>query len=67
MLSELLGELNASHTGARVHSHGQAGLSRRVSLGAFYDQKHTGNGLKIEEILKLVVRSRTGRTRSRSA
>jgi C-terminal processing protease CtpA/Prc len=49
LLSELLGELNASHTGAR------SGLGSNYStavLGAFYDEKHTGDGLKIKEILK---------------
>lgn len=49
LLSEILGELNASHTGARVHSKRWA--KQTGYLGAFYDQKHTGNGLKIEEIL----------------
>ena len=49
MLSELLGELNASHTGARVYAKRWA--KQTGYLGAFYDQKHTGNGLKIEEIL----------------
>ena len=49
MLSELLGELNASHTGGRVFPKRWA--KQTGYLGAFYDQKHTGNGLKIEEIL----------------
>lgn len=48
LLSELLGELNASHTGARFYGHG-APLST-ASLGAFYDENYSGEGLKIAEI-----------------
>ncbi len=50
MMSEMLGELNASHTGARY-----GGTSARLStasLGAFYDEDYDGAGLKIKEILK---------------
>lgn len=49
VLSELLGELNASHTGAR------SGVGTRYStavLGAFYDNEYKGDGLKIKEIIK---------------
>ena len=49
MLSELLGELNASHTGARVYP--ERWPKQTGYFGAYYDQKYTGNGLKIEEIL----------------
>lgn len=48
LLSELLGELNASHTGARFYGDG-ARLST-ASLGAFYDENYSGEGLKIAEI-----------------
>lgn len=50
MLSEMLGELNASHTGARYGS--DEGWPATASLGAFYDESYEGNGLKIKEIIK---------------
>ena len=49
LLSELLGELNASHTGARYRT-----LSSGVAagcLGVLYDNSFDGEGLKIKEIL----------------
>lgn len=49
MLSELLGELNASHTGARYGASGAA-LST-ANLGLFYDETYKGDGLKVKEIL----------------
>ena len=49
MLSEVLGELNASHTGARYFG-GGANLST-ATLGLFYDQTYDGDGLKVEEII----------------
>lgn len=49
MLSELLGELNGSHTGARYYAPGAA-LST-AELGVFYDNNFSGNGLKIKEVL----------------
>lgn len=48
-LSEILGELNASHTGAR-YSGGGASLST-ASLGAFYDSSYEGDGLKVTEVV----------------
>jgi tricorn protease len=51
LLSELLGELNASHTGCR-YAHPQANLDATASLGLFYDQSFVGNGLKVSEVLK---------------
>ena len=48
LLSETLGELNASHTGGRAYGAG-ANLAT-ASLGAFYDENYEGNGLKIAEI-----------------
>jgi len=51
MLSELLGELNASHTGARYRSYDPKG-TQTASLGCFFDESHKGDGLKIAEVLK---------------
>ena len=48
MLSELLGELNGSHTGARYYPSGGESLGR---LGVLYDLDYKGNGLKIKEVL----------------
>ena len=49
LLSEMLGELNGSHTGARYRANGPA-LST-ANLGVFFDDTYTGNGLKIKEIM----------------
>lgn len=50
LLSEILGELNASHTGGRYYA---SGASRPTAdLGAFYDLTYTGNGLKVSEVIK---------------
>ena len=49
MLSEMLGELNGSHTGARYRANG-ATLST-ANFGVFFDDTYTGNGLKIKEIM----------------
>ncbi len=49
MLSELLGELNASHTGARYYG-GGAPMST-ASLGAYYDFGYDGDGIRIAEVL----------------
>lgn len=51
LLSELLGELNASHTGCR-YSPPQQNLDATASLGLFYDQTYTGDGLKVTEVMK---------------
>ena len=51
MLSELLGELNVSHSGssyAAINPNGDA----TSSLGVFYDQTYSGAGVKIEELIK---------------
>ena len=50
MLSEMLGELNASHTGAR-YSGSWASL-QTASLGLFFYEDYTGDGLKIAEVIK---------------
>lgn len=49
LLSELLGELNASHTGARYSAPNTAMAT--ATLGAFYDENHKGDGLLIKEII----------------
>ena len=49
MLSELLGELNGSHTGARYQY--RSGLNTG-SLGVIYDNEYAGDGLKIAEVLR---------------
>ena len=50
MLSEMLGELNASHTGCRYYA-GGASLST-AALGTFFDPNYEGDGLKIQEVIK---------------
>jgi tricorn protease len=50
MLSEMLGELNASHTGSR-HINRSEGGHATATLGAFYDPEYEGDGLKISEIV----------------
>lgn len=51
MLSELLGELNASHTGARYNASRDDG-DRTAALGLIYDFGRAGPGLLIEEVLE---------------
>jgi Tol biopolymer transport system component/C-terminal processing protease CtpA/Prc len=50
MLSELLGELNVSHSGAAFGNFNPNG-DATASLGAFYDATYTGTGMKIEEVV----------------
>ena len=50
MLSEMLGELNASHTGARYYPDG-ADL-QTASLGLFFDPSYQGDGLRVQEVIK---------------
>lgn len=51
LLSELLGELNASHTGGRAYGSGAPGATRNGELGAFFDPAYKGDGLKVAEVL----------------
>ncbi len=51
LLSELLGELNVSHSGSSYFASNSSG-DATASLGAFFDLNYRGNGIKIEEILK---------------
>ena len=49
LLSELLGELNASHTGGRYYpTSGEA----TADLGLIYDWNYIGNGLKVDEVVE---------------
>ena len=50
MLSELLGELNVSHSGAS-YAPSSPNSDATAALGIFYDQTYTGNGVKIDEVL----------------
>ncbi|MEC5145141.1 S41 family peptidase [Chitinophaga sp. 212800010-3] len=50
LLSELLGELNGSHTGGR-YAHQAEGGDVTASLGLFYDETTAGNGLKVTEVI----------------
>lgn len=51
MLSEMLGELNVSHAGARFRPQGFSNPDATASLGIFMDYSHTGNGIKIAEVI----------------
>ena len=49
LLSELLGELNASHTGGRFYPTSGEATS---DLGLIYNWNYTGNGLKVDEVIE---------------
>lgn len=49
MLSEMLGELNGSHTGARYYPSGAQ--LKTAALGLFFDNDYEGDGLKVEEVI----------------
>lgn len=50
LLSEFLGELNASHTGGRYNDYNPDG-DATAALGLLYDETFSGNGLKITEVI----------------
>ncbi|MFK8012986.1 MAG: hypothetical protein AB8B80_13160, partial [Marinicellaceae bacterium] len=50
MLSELLGELNASHTGSSYRFN-MENSDATSSLGLLYDYAHTGDGMRVAEVL----------------
>jgi tricorn protease len=50
LLSEMLGELNVSHTGGRYSPKDDNG-DETSSLGLLYDEKEGGKGLKIAEVI----------------
>lgn len=51
LLSEFLGELNASHTGGR-YAVPQLNTDATSSLGLLYDDMYSGSGLKVMEVLE---------------
>lgn len=51
MLSEMLGEMNVSHTGAYYNPQFPTG-DQTASLGVLYDYSHNGNGVKIAEVIQ---------------
>jgi len=50
LLSEMLGELNVSHSGAR-YGRQVENADETASLGAFYDEAYPGPGVKITEVM----------------
>ena len=50
MASEMLGELNASHTGCRYYPNGAS--LQTAELGLLYDSHYRGDGLKVAEVIK---------------
>ena len=50
LLSEFLGELNASHTGSG-YGYRMPGADQTGALGLLYDYKTGGNGLKVVEVI----------------
>ena len=50
MCSEMLGELNASHTGCRYRP-SVKNADQTAELGAYFDPVYPGKGLKIQEVL----------------
>lgn len=51
MLSEILGELNVSHTGSGYFAPAKPGADVTADFGLFYDQSYEGDGLKVTEVL----------------
>ena len=51
LLGEMLGELNASHTGCRYRPSSRDG-DQTAALGLIYDLDHDGVGLKVAEVLQ---------------
>ena len=51
LLSEMLGELNGSHTGARYYP-SATGVLQTAHLGLFFDPTYEGDGLRVEEVIK---------------
>lgn len=49
LLSEVLGELNVSHSGGRYG--GKGAKEPNASLGLLYDMSYDGSGLKVDEIV----------------
>lgn len=51
MLSEMLGELNASHTGSGYRGADSEQRASTASLGLFYDPTYKGKGVRVSEVL----------------
>lgn len=51
MMSEMLGEMNVSHTGAYYRPNFPAG-DQTASLGVLFDYSYTGSGAKIAEVVQ---------------
>lgn len=51
VLSEMLGELNISHSGARFSS-SEPTDDATASLGVFYDQAYDGTGMRVVEVMR---------------
>lgn len=52
LLSELLGELNVSHTGGRYSAPADPNAERTASLGLLYDLEYNGQGMRVAEIIE---------------
>ncbi|MGL5273802.1 MAG: S41 family peptidase, partial [Phocaeicola sp.] len=52
MLSEILGELNVSHTGSGYRAPSKSENDDTAELGLIYDTDYKGDGLKVAEIIK---------------
>lgn len=50
LLSEMLGELNGSHTGSRYYPAGAP--LKTAALGLFFDNDYEGDGLKVDEVIR---------------
>ncbi len=51
LVSEMIGELNVSHAGARYRGLAVQNADATASLGIFMDYQHTGNGILVDEVL----------------
>ncbi len=51
MLSEILGELNVSHTGSGYRPYPAAHSDQTADMGVYLDLNYEGDGLKIDEII----------------
>lgn len=51
LMSEILGELNVSHSGAGMYSNGKSG-DVTAYLGLLFDVNYDGDGLLVDEVLK---------------
>ena len=52
MLSEILGELNVSHTGSGYRPSAGVDAERTANLGLIFDEEYKGDGLLIDEVVE---------------